>query len=164
MPLIVILLNIISLRSTPRSLIVAPESNVIVPAEAENLLKLLMAVKTPPTLKLLAVVTAPVQIVISLKVKVPELTIEEPTSIVMVPELGVNVQVEPLVRTPFTVKLVLAVTEAVEQEVVRSLNESKVPELVIVDPPFMVIAPVEGLKVIPELLVKVPATEKEVLY
>ena len=94
-------------------------------------------------------------------VNVPEFTngVPEPDS-VYVPEDGARVQVLPLVRTVFTVKLVLAVTAVDEQEVVRLLKESKVPEFVIAPPPLTVIVPAEGESVCEALFVKVPATVK----
>jgi hypothetical protein len=59
---------------------------------------------------------------------------------------------------------VFAVTVVEEQEVVRLLKESKVPEFTIAPPPFTVIVPEVGEKVLDPLSVKVPPTLKEVLY
>jgi hypothetical protein len=91
-----------------------------------------------------------------LKVNVPELVMPDPTAlIVIIPELGVNVHVEPLIKVPATLKEVLAVTAVEEQAVVR-LFKVKVPLFVIAPPPFTVIVPAFGVNV--PVTLKVPPT------
>ena len=85
---------------------------------------------------------------------VPELTIVEPFRIIIVPEVGDNVAVEPLVNVPVTLKLVLAVTVA--PDAVVKLKKYNVPLLVIVELLFMVMVPALGWKV--PVTLKVPAT------
>ena len=87
----------------------------------------------------------------------PELTIDEPLLNVWVPVFGANVHVDPFVKVPAKVKLVFAVTVVDEHDVVK-LKKVKVPEFVIVLPPFMVTVPELGVSTAVLLTVKVPAT------
>ena len=104
---------------------------------------------------MLAVTVAEFAIVKLLKVKVPELEMTEPLLKVIVPEVGANVHVDPLVRVPATAKLIFAVTAVDEQDVVR-LKKVSEPPLVIEPPPLTVIVPAAGVNV--PVDANVPAT------
>jgi hypothetical protein len=81
----------------------------------------------------------------------------------MVNVLLVEVNVpELIVKFPPTVKL-LELPAVTVPVVVKLLNVKVVPEFEIV-PPAIVIVPPLGVKVTPEFIVRVPATENEVLY
>src|SRR3990167_3519306 len=71
----------------------------------------------------------------------------DPTPLmVIVPEVGASVQVEPFVKVPATENEVFAVTAVEEQDVVRLINVN-VPPFVITPPPFTVSVPAVGVKV-----------------
>lgn len=92
---------------------------------------------------------------------VPEFTIAPPPLIVMVPEDGFNVPVELLVKVPFTVKFVFAVTVAPEATVIF-WKLKVVPEFTILEPLLKVMVPELGDKVQVLPLVRVPTTVKDV--
>ena len=127
---------------------------VIVPADGLKLAKL-PTVKAPFTVKSDEVVTvAELAMVKPLKARVPELAIDEPLFIVIVPADGVKLANVSTVKTPFTVKLAELVTVA-ELARVKLLKVS-VPLLAILAPLFIVIVPAEGVKV--PLTVNAPPT------
>jgi len=94
-----------------------------------------------------------------LKIKVPELVIAQlVVAMVIVPLEGVRLP-------PETFRVLLTV-KSLEVEVilvtVRLLKTKFVvlPPLLAIEPPVMVIVPSVGAKVLPELIVKAPLTEK----
>jgi len=141
--------------SVPEFVIDPPELMVIVPALGLKF-PLLPTVRAPTIVKPLAVVTvADAPIVNALGVNVPELVIDEPLFMVIVPPEGTNTEPEPIVSTPPTLKLLSVVTVA-EFATVRAEKVS-VPELVIDEPLFMVIVPPDGVSV-PDTTFRAPAT------
>jgi hypothetical protein len=136
----------------------APLSIVIVPAEGVKV-ALPLTVKAPLALKLLEVVTvALVAMARPLKVNAPELEIDPPLFIVMVPLDGAKVALLLTVNAPPTLKLLEVVTVA-EAATVRPLKV-RVPEFEIDAPLFIVMVPAEGAKVALLLAVNAPPTEK----
>lgn len=150
----------LKVRLVPEFEIDEPLFIVIVPADGAKVAVELL-VKAPPTAKLDEVVTvAPEAMVKPENVRlVPELLIDAPLFIVMVPADGAKVAVELLVRAPPTAKLEEVVTVA-PLAIVRPEKVRLVPEFEIDEPLFIVIVPPEAVKVAVELLVKAPLTTK----
>jgi hypothetical protein len=95
---------------------------------------------------------------------VPEFTILHPVvAMVIAPPDGLKVAVEELVRVPLMVKDEEVVTVAPEAIVILLKTRlDDAPPLLTIDPPSVkVIVPAVGARVLPELTVKAPSTEKE---
>jgi hypothetical protein len=105
------------------------------------------------------VTVAPEAIVRLLKVRVPELAIEEPVFMVIVPADGDKLP--PLTFNAAFISKLLEV--AVVPVTVKLLNTKleEAPPLLVMVPPVIVIVPAVGAKVLVELTVKAPETEKE---
>ena len=105
--------------NVPELEIDAPLFIVIVPADGANT-AVVPTLNAPPTLKLLDVVTvAAFATVNPLKVNVPELAMDEPLFIVIVPLEGANTAVVPTESAPPTVKLLAVVTVAALDNLVK---------------------------------------------
>jgi hypothetical protein len=136
---IVILLNV----KDPELEMDDPLFIVTVPPEAVNV-ELVPFVNTPVRVKLLDVVTvAALAMMRFVKIKVPELAIDAPLFIVIVPD-GANRELVPSVKAPLIVKSLDVVTVA-EFARVKPENVS-VPELEIDDPLFMVMVPLLAIR------------------
>lgn len=140
--------------NVPELEIDAPLFIVIVPPDGANT-AVVPTLNAPPTLKLLDVVTvAAFATVNPLKVNVPELAMDEPLFIVIVPLEGANTAVVPMESAPPTVKLLAVVTVAAFA-MVKLLNVNE-PELEIEAPLFIVIAPAEAVNVAPVPTLRTP--------